>query len=147
MCVDELKLILYLSSCFIHFRKNYVVYDIRGLKSPSFESWLSLQMIITPCKNYAGAQTIVGNTCFHCRLETYFTTSWISFFHSNRFNCTNINVTKNRRIILMDLLGPCQFNLHMTVGQDGHSMNCGHCTASINCCGQSLMPTILPSSL
>ena len=52
-------------------------------------------------------------------------------FIVNRFHYMNINVTKNRIIILMNLLGPYRFNLQTTVGHHWHSMNCGHYTASI----------------
>ena len=40
---------------FTNFRKKYVVCVMYGPKSPSFESWISLQLMIPPCKNYAGA--------------------------------------------------------------------------------------------
>ena len=29
----------------------------------------------------------------------------------------------------MELLDPYKFNLHITLGDHGHSINCGHCTA------------------
>ena len=41
----------------------------------------------------------------------------------------------------MELLDPYIFNLHTTLGHHGHSINCGHYTASINCC-EKIIPTI-----
>ena len=41
----------------------------------------------------------------------------------------------------MELLDPYRFNLHTTLGHHGHSINCGHYTASINCC-EKIIPTI-----
>ena len=64
-------------------------------------------------------------------------------FIVNRLNYININVAKNRSIIPMDLQGPYRFNLHINAGYHGHSINCGHCNASNNCCEQNLMSTIL----
>ena len=52
-------------------------------------------------------------------------------FIVNRFNYIYINITKNRSIIPMNLLGPYRFNLQTTVGHHRHSMNCGHYTSII----------------
>ena len=40
-----------------------------------------------------------------------------------------------------EFLDPYRFNLHTTLGHHGHSINCGHYTASINCC-EKIIPTI-----
>ena len=58
-----------------------------------------------------------------------------------RFNYINNKITKNRGLILLDLnmmLGPYKFNMGPTVNHHGHSMNCGHYTTSINCCGKKI---------
>ena len=44
----------------------------------------------------------------------------------------------------MEFLDPYRFNLHTTLGHHGHSINCGHYTASINCC-EKIIPTIQES--
>ena len=40
----------------------------------------------------------------------------------------------------MELLGPNRFDLQTTVGHHGHSINCGHYPASINCSGKKIIP-------
>ena len=57
----------------------------------------------------------------------------------NRFSDMNNKIMKNRNSIPLDLnfiLGPYKFSLRSTVDHHGHSVNSGHYTASINCCGK-----------
>ena len=62
-------------------------------------------------------------------------------FTVNRFNYININITKNRNITTINLLGPYRFNLQTTVGHHRHYMNCGHCF--YNFCGKHFVSVIL----
>ena len=58
----------------------------------------------------------------------------------NRITYSNNRITKNKSRIPLDLyieLGPYKFSLQASVDHHGHSMNSGHYTASINCCGKT----------
>ena len=66
---------------------------------------------------------------------------YLSHFHCQHwFNCMNINVTKNRSIIPMNLLGPYSFNLQTTAFYELRSLRCFY-----HCCGKHLMSAILES--
>ena len=59
----------------------------------------------------------------------------------NRITYSNNRITKNKSRIPLDLyikLGPYKFSLQASVDHHGYSMNSGHYTASINCCGKTL---------
>ena len=58
----------------------------------------------------------------------------------NRITYSNNRITKNKSRIPLDLyikLGPYKFSLQASVDHHGYSMNSGHYTASINCCGKT----------
>ena len=58
----------------------------------------------------------------------------------NRITYSNNRITKNKSCIPVDLyikLGPYKFSLQVSVDHHGYSMNSGHYTASINCCGKT----------
>ena len=58
----------------------------------------------------------------------------------NRITYSNNRFTKNKSRIPLDLyikLGPYKFSLQASVDHHGYSMNSGHYTASINCCGKT----------
>ena len=58
----------------------------------------------------------------------------------NRINYSNNRITKNKSRMPLDLcikLGPYKFFLKASVDHHGYSMNSGHYTDSINCCGKT----------
>ena len=57
-----------------------------------------------------------------------------------RINYSNNRITKNKGRMPLDLYnkrGPYKFSLQAFVDHHGYSMNSGHYTASINCCGKT----------
>ena len=59
----------------------------------------------------------------------------------NRITYSNSRVIKNKSRIPLDLyikLGPYKFSLQSYVDHHGYSMNSGHYTASVNCCGKTI---------
>ena len=64
----------------------------------------------------------------------------------NRITYSNNRITKNKGRMALDLyikLGPNKFSLQASVEHYGYSMNSGHYTASINCCGKKFTVTII----
>ena len=58
----------------------------------------------------------------------------------NRITYSNNRITKNKSRMPLDLyikLGPYKFSLQASVDHHGYSINSGHNTASINCCGKT----------
>ena len=58
----------------------------------------------------------------------------------NRITYSNNRTTKNKSRMPLGLyikLGPYKFSLQASVDHHGYSMNSGHHTASINCCGKT----------
>ena len=58
----------------------------------------------------------------------------------NRITYSNNRITKNKSRMPLDLyikLGPYKMSLQASVDHHGYSMNSGHYTASINCCGKT----------
>ena len=58
----------------------------------------------------------------------------------NRITYSNNRITKNKSRMPLDLyikLGPFKFSLQASVDHHGYSMNSGHYTASISCCGKT----------
>ena len=85
-------------------------------------------------------------TCSCCRRDTWHRESK-NFLQPpnyliiivNRITYSNNRITKNKSRIPLDLyieLGPYKFSLQASVDHHGYSMNIGHYTASINCCGK-----------
>ena len=140
-------LLLYLTSCFHLFWKNYIVCDVSGGRSPSFES--SSVLYISPTDTSSmqnlilqGLQQKLQKSCSRCNKNTWHVESsyilqppkYLLFF-VNRFRNINNDVTKYRCSIPMDTtvtLGPLKFS--PTIDHHGPSIHCGHYTASINCC-------------
>ena len=57
----------------------------------------------------------------------------------NIFNCRDNKIIENRCLIRLDMnimLHLYKFNLRVSVDHHEHSMDCGHYTASIYCCGK-----------
>ena len=58
----------------------------------------------------------------------------------NRITYSNNRITKTKSRMPLDLyikLGPYKFSIQASVDHHGYSMNSGHYTASINCCGKT----------
>ena len=89
----------------------------------------------------------IFKTCSRCKKDTWHVISKhllqppnYLIVTVNRSICLNNTITKNKSIIPLDLnitLGPYKFSLLATVDQHGNSLNSGHYTASVNCCGQT----------
>ena len=128
--------------------EKYIVCDVCGLRSPSFES--SSVLYISSTYTYSmqnlilqGLQQKLQKSCSRCNKNTWHVESsymlqppkYILIF-VNRFRYINNNVTKDRCSIPMDTtvtLGPLEFNLRATIVHHGPSIHSGHYTASINC--------------
>ena len=128
--------------------KKYIVYDVCGLRPPSFES--SSVLYISPPDSSSmqnlilqGLQQKLQKSCSRCNKNTWHVElSYILrppkylLLFVNRFRYINDNVNKDRCSIPMDTtvrLGPLTFSLWATIDH-GPSIHSGHYTASINCC-------------
>ena len=129
--------------------EKYIVCDVCGLRSPSFES--SSVLYISPTDTPSmqnlileGLQQKLQKSCSRCNKNTrHIESSYILqppkylLLFVNRFRYLNNNITKDRCPIPLDAtvrLGPLKFNLQATIDHHGPSINSGHYTASINCC-------------
>ena len=136
------------------FWKKYIVCDVCGLRSPSFES--SSVLYISPSDTFSmqylilqGLQQKLQTSCSRCDKNTWHVeTSYILqlpkylLLFVNRFRYINNNVTKDRCSIPMDttvMLVPLKFSLRATIDHHGPSIYSGHYTASINCCKNILL--------
>ena len=129
--------------------EKYIVCDVCGLRSPSFES--SSVLYISPTNTSSmqnlilqGLQQKLQKSCSRCNKNTWNVESnyilqppkYLLLF-VNRFRYINNNVTKDRCSIPMDTtirLGPLRFSLRATIDHHGPSIHSGHYTSSINCC-------------
>ena len=127
--------------------EKYIVCDVCGLRSPSFES--SSVLYISPTSSMQnlilqGLQQKLQKSCSLCNKNTWHVKSsyilqppkYLLLF-VNRFRYINNNVTKDKCSIPMDTtirLGPLKFSLRPTIDHHGPSIHSGHYTASINCC-------------
>ena len=129
--------------------EKYIVCDVCGLSSPSFES--SSVLYISPTDTSSmqnlilqGLQQKLQKSCYRCKKNTWHVESsyilqpprYLLLF-VNRFRYINNNVTKDRCSTPMDTtvrLGPLKFSLRATIDHHGPSIHSGHYTASINCC-------------
>ena len=133
--------------------EKYIVCDVCGLRSPSFES--SSVLYISPTDTSSkqnlileGLQQKLQKSCSRCNKNTrHIESSYILqppkylLLFVNRFRYINNNITKDRCPIPMDTtirLGPLKFSLQATVDHHGLSIDSGHYTASINCCKKTL---------
>ena len=129
--------------------EKYIVCDVCGLRSPSFES--SSVLYISPTDTSSmqnlileGLQKKLQKSCSRCNQNTRHVESgyilqppkYLLLF-VNRFRHINNSVTKDRCPIPMDTtvrLGPIKFSLQATIDHNGPSIHSGHYTACINCC-------------
>ena len=129
--------------------EKYIVCDVCGLRSPSFES--SSVLYISPTDTSSMRNLILQRlqkglqkSCSRCNKNTWHVeSSYILQFPKylllsfNRFIYINNNVTKNRCSKPMNTtvrLSPFKFSLRATIDHHGPSIHSSHYTASINCC-------------
>ena len=129
--------------------EKYIVYDVCGLRSPSYESSSVFYFSPTDTSSMQnlileGLQQKLQKSCSRCNKNTrHVESSYILqppkylLLFVNRFKYINDYVTKDRCPIPVDTtvrLGPLKFNLQATIDHHGPSIHSGHYTASINCC-------------
>ena len=134
--------------------EKYIVCDVCGLRSPSFES--SSVIYISPINTSSmqnlileGLQQKLQKSCSRCNKNTrHVESSYILqppkylILFVTRFRYINNNFTKVRCPIHMDttvMLGPLQISLQATIDHHRPSIHSGHYTASINCCKNILL--------
>ena len=139
---------------FLFVLEKYIVCDVCGLRSPSFESSSVLYFSPTDTSSMQnlileGLQQKLQKSCSRCNKNTrHIESSYILqppkylLLFVNRFRYINNNITKDRCPIPMDTtlrLGPLKFSLHATIDHHGPSIDSGHYTASINCCQKNVL--------
>ena len=121
--------------------EKYIVCDVCGLRSPSFE--FSCVLYISPSDTSSmqnlilqGLQQKLQKSCSRCNKNTWHVESsyilqppkYLLLF-VNRFRYINNYVTKDRCTIPMDMtvrLGPLKFSLRATIYHHGPSIHSGH---------------------
>ena len=129
--------------------EKYIVCDVSGLRSPSFET--SSVLYISPTDTSSlqnlilqGLQQKLQKSCSQCNKNTWHAESsyilqppkYLLLF-VNWFRYINNNVNKDRCSIPMDTtvrLGTLKLSLWAAIDHLGPSIHSGHSTASINCC-------------
>ena len=129
--------------------EKYIVCEVCGLRSPSFESSSVLHISPTDTPSMQnlileGLQQKLQKSCSRCNRNTrHIESSYILqppkylLLFVNRFRYLDNNIIKDRCPIPLDttvMLGPLKFNLQATIDHHGPSIDSGHYTASINCC-------------
>ena len=134
--------------------EKYIVCDVCGLRSLSFES--SSVLYISPTDTCSmqnlileGLQQKLQKSCFRCNKNTrHVASSFILqppkylLVFVNRFRYINNDITKDRCPTPMDMtvrLGLLKFSLQATIDHHGPSIDSGHYTASINCCNKNIL--------
>ena len=134
--------------------EKYIVCEVCGLRSPSFES--SSVLHISPSDTPSMQNLILESlqqklqkSCSRCNKNTrHIESSYILqppkylLLFVNRFKYLNNNIIKDRCPIPLDatvMLGPLKFNLQATIDHHGPSIDSGHYTASINCCKKNIL--------
>ena len=132
---------------------KYTKCDICTMKSPAFET--TSLLYVTPTDSSSMQELLMQEhkqklykTCFCCGRDTWHIESKKNvqppnylIIIVNRITYSNNMITKNKSRIPLDLyieLGPYKFSLQASVDHHGYSMNSGHYTASINCCGKTI---------
>ena len=140
--------------------EKYIVCDVCGLGSPSFEFSSVLYILPTDTRSMQNLilqqlQQKLQKSCSRCNKNTWH----VELSHIlqppiylllfvNRFRYINNNVTKDRCSIPIDTtvrLGRLKFSLRATINHHGPSIHSGHFTASINCCEKHSIATQLRS--
>ena len=137
--------------------EKYIVCDICGLRSPSFESSSVLYSSPTDTSSkqnltLEGLQQKLQKSCSRCNKNIrHIESSYILqppkylLLFVNRFRYIEHNITKDRCPIRLDTtvrLGPLKFSLQATIDHHGPSIDSGHYTASIICCKKHSIATI-----
>ena len=134
--------------------EKYIVCDVCGLRSPSFES--SSVLYISPTDTSSmqnlilqGLQQKLQKSCSRCNNNTWHVESsyiiqppkyLLLFF--NRFRYINNNITKDtcpRPLDTTVRLGPLKFSLRATIDHHGPSTHSSHYTVSISCCKKNIL--------
>ena len=127
--------------------EKYIVCDVCGLRSSSFESSNVLYIsptVTSSMQNFIlqGLQQKLQKSCSRCNKNTrHVESSYILqspkylLLFVNRIRYINNNVKTVR-------LGPLKFSRWATIDHHGPSTHSGHCTASINCCKKHSIATI-----
>ena len=134
--------------------EKYIVCEVCGLRSPSFESSSVLHISPTDTPSMQnlileGLQQKLQKSCSRCNKNTRHIESgyilqrpkYLLLF-VNRFRYLNNNIIKDRCPIPLDatvMLGPLKFNLQATIDHHGPSIDSGDYTASINCCKKNIL--------
>ena len=132
--------------------EQYTICDICTMKSPAFET--TSLLYVTPTDSSSMQELLmqehkqkIYKTCSCCGRDTWHIESKqilqppnYLIIIVNRITYSNNRITKNKSCMPLDLyikLGPYKFSLQASVDHHGYSINSGHYTASINCCGKT----------
>ena len=134
--------------------EKYIVCDVCGLRSPSFESSSVLYISLTDTSSMQdlilqGLQQKLHKSCSRCNKNTWHVESgcilkppkYLLLF-VNRFRYIYDNVTKDRCPISMDtavMLGPLKFSLRATIDHHGPSIHSGNYNEPNKCCKSILL--------
>ena len=138
--------------------EKYTICDICSMKSPAFEN--TSLLYVTPNDSSSMQELLmqehkqkIYKTCFCCGRDIWHIESKqilqppnYLIIIVNRITYSNNRITKNKSRMPLDLyikLGPYKFSLQASVDHHGYSMNSGHYTASINCCGKHFIVMII----
>ena len=125
---------------FLFVLEKYIVCDVCGLRSPSFESSSVLYISLTDTSSMQnlileGLQQKLQKSCSRCNKNTrHIESSYILqppkylLLFVNRFRYINNNITKNRCAIPMDTtvrLGPLKFSIQAIIDHHGPSIDSG----------------------
>ena len=127
--------------------EKYIVCEVCGLRSPSFESSSVLHISPTDTPSMQnlileGLQQKLQKSCSRCNKNTrHVESSYILqppkylLLFVNRFRYLNNNIIKDRCPIPLDatvMLGPLKFNLQATIDHHGPSIDSGHYTLHLS---------------
>ena len=132
--------------------EKYIICDICKVKSPAFETTSMLYVTPTDCTSMQELlmqehKQKLYKACHCCGWDTWLIESKqilqspkYLIIIVNRITYSNNRITKNKNRMALDLyikLGTYKFSLQASVDHHAYSMNIGHYTASINCCGKT----------
>ena len=111
--------------------------------------YMSSQLILPPCRNYCCRSInkkyiipvlVVEGTLGIKNQSKFLQPPKYLIIIVNKITYSNNRIVKNKSrmpLVLYIKLGPFKFSLQASVDHHGYSMNSGHYTASINCCGKT----------